>query len=66
MARTPNRTGMGDSYKKGGKKKKKITYMQDGGKAAADQDYTSEDYSRPPVELFKLPKGYEFGKDERK
>ena len=39
MARTPNRTGMGDSYKKGGKKKKKITYMQDGGKAS---DYTLE------------------------
>ena len=29
MARTPNRTGMGDSYKKGGKKKKKITTFKE-------------------------------------
>jgi len=40
--------------------------MEEGGQAKADQDYTSEDYIRPPVELFKLPKGYPFEKDERK
>jgi len=48
--------GVNAIFNKGG-----VVDMEEGGQAKADQDYTSEDYSRPPVELFKLPKGYEFG-----
>ena len=41
MARTPNRTKMGDNYKKGGKRKKK---MQDGGTTEKKRPPLSPDW----------------------
>ena len=49
MARTPNRTGLGDNYKQGGKRKKKITYMQEGAKLGKDAANLVQEEKRPPL-----------------